>query len=72
MFSYSMLNLRHPAYYDFADLYCFSMAQHYNSSSLACRFSFNQLDLPAFETYDKLRENLLKAVQECSEGFGFA
>ncbi|XP_037091019.1 E3 ubiquitin-protein ligase HUWE1-like [Pollicipes pollicipes] len=33
---------------------------------------FNQLDLPAFETYDKLRENLLKAVQECSEGFGFA
>jgi len=33
---------------------------------------FNQLDLPAYETYDKLRKYLLKAVQECSEGFGFA
>ena len=33
---------------------------------------FNQLDLPAYETYDKLRTYLLKAVQECSEGFGFA
>ena len=40
--------------------------------TVLCCFSFNQLDLPAFETYDKLRENLLKAVQECSEGFGFA
>jgi len=34
--------------------------------------SFNQLDLPAYETYDKLRTQLLKAVRECSEGFGFA
>eukprot|EP00095_Tigriopus_kingsejongensis_P000124 snap_masked-scaffold450_size166944-processed-gene-0.5 protein:Tk00124 transcript:snap_masked-scaffold450_size166944-processed-gene-0.5-mRNA-1 annotation:"e3 ubiquitin-protein ligase huwe1-like isoform x5" len=33
---------------------------------------FNQLDLPAYETYDKLRSYLLKAIQECSEGFGFA
>ncbi|KAK2707710.1 E3 ubiquitin-protein ligase HUWE1-like [Artemia franciscana] len=33
---------------------------------------FNQLDLPAYETYDKLREYLLKAIRECSEGFGFA
>ncbi|XP_076304373.1 LOW QUALITY PROTEIN: HECT, UBA and WWE domain containing E3 ubiquitin protein ligase 1 [Tachypleus tridentatus] len=33
---------------------------------------FNQLDLPAYETFDKLRSMLLKAVQECSEGFGFA
>ncbi|KAH9407759.1 E3 ubiquitin-protein ligase huwe1 [Tyrophagus putrescentiae] len=34
--------------------------------------SFNQLDLPAYETYDKLRLMLLKAIHECSEGFGFA
>lgn len=34
--------------------------------------SFNQLDLPAYETYDKLRTYLLKAIHECSEGFGFA
>ncbi|GAB6020026.1 hypothetical protein CHUAL_002775 [Chamberlinius hualienensis] len=33
---------------------------------------FNQLDLPAYETYDKLCTMLLKAVHECSEGFGFA
>ncbi|KAJ6222788.1 hypothetical protein RDWZM_001333 [Blomia tropicalis] len=33
---------------------------------------FNQLDLPPYETYDKLRIMLLKAIHECSEGFGFA
>jgi len=33
---------------------------------------FNQLDLPAYETYDKLRTYMLKAIHECSEGFGFA
>ncbi|CAG2230370.1 E3 ubiquitin-protein ligase UPL2,E3 ubiquitin-protein ligase NEDD4-like,Probable E3 ubiquitin-protein ligase TOM1,E3 ubiquitin-protein ligase pub1,E3 ubiquitin-protein ligase Su(dx),Probable E3 ubiquitin-protein ligase hulA,E3 ubiquitin-protein ligase pub3,E3 ubiquitin-protein ligase TOM1-like,E3 ubiquitin-protein ligase NEDD4,NEDD4-like E3 ubiquitin-protein ligase WWP2,E3 ubiquitin-protein ligase UPL1,E3 ubiquitin-protein ligase ptr1,E3 ubiquitin-protein ligase Itchy,E3 ubiquitin-protein ligase HUWE1,E3 u len=31
---------------------------------------FNQLDLPAYETYDKLRKMLLLAINECSEGFG--
>ena len=25
-----------------------------------------------YETYDKFRTNLLKAIHECSEGFGFA
>lgn len=34
--------------------------------------SFNQLDLPAYETFDKLKTMLLLAVRECSEGFGFA
>ncbi|XP_033745348.1 E3 ubiquitin-protein ligase HUWE1-like isoform X3 [Pecten maximus] len=33
---------------------------------------FNQLDLPAYETYDKLRRMLLLAINECSEGFGLA
>ena len=33
---------------------------------------FNQLDLPPYETYDKLREMLLIAITEGSEGFGFA
>ncbi|RUS89503.1 hypothetical protein EGW08_002736 [Elysia chlorotica] len=33
---------------------------------------FNQLDLPAYETYDKLRKMLLLAISECSEGFGLA
>lgn len=35
-------------------------------------YSFNQLDLPQYETYDKLRDMLLLAVRECTEGFGFA
>jgi len=38
----------------------------------AAHTCFNQLDLPVYETYDKLRNNLLKAIHECSEGFGFA
>ncbi|XP_018898771.2 E3 ubiquitin-protein ligase HUWE1 isoform X2 [Bemisia tabaci] len=33
---------------------------------------FNQLDLPVYESYNKLYTNLLKAIHECSEGFGFA
>nr|XP_029521090.1 E3 ubiquitin-protein ligase HUWE1-like isoform X16 [Oncorhynchus nerka] len=33
---------------------------------------FNQLDLPAYESYEKLRHMLLLAIQECSEGFGLA
>ena len=33
---------------------------------------FNQLDLPVYETYDKLRRNLLLAINECPEGFGLA
>jgi E3 ubiquitin-protein ligase HUWE1 len=33
---------------------------------------FNQLDLPVYKTFDKLRCSLLKAIHECSEGFGFA
>lgn len=42
---------------------------------LMCSFSplsFNQLDLPAYESYEKLRHMLLLAIQECSEGFGLA
>ena len=40
--------------------------------ALSCVQSFNQLDLPAYETYDKLRKMLLLAISECSEGFGLA
>ncbi|KAK6014231.1 HECT-domain protein [Ostertagia ostertagi] len=35
-------------------------------------FSFNQLDLPQYESYEKLRDSLLIAIRECTEGFGFA
>ncbi|XP_053377275.1 E3 ubiquitin-protein ligase HUWE1-like isoform X3 [Mercenaria mercenaria] len=38
----------------------------------AAHTCFNQLDLPAYETYDKLRHMLLLAINECSEGFGLA
>lgn len=33
---------------------------------------FNQLDLPVYETYDKLRKMLLLSITECPEGFGLA
>eukprot|EP00794_Sanderia_malayensis_P006098 gene6098-6802_t len=33
---------------------------------------FNQLDLPAYNTFEKLNMQLLKAIQECPEGFGLA
>ncbi|KAI0983462.1 hypothetical protein GJ496_002586 [Pomphorhynchus laevis] len=33
---------------------------------------FNQLDLPAYESYDKLRSSLLTAINECTTGFGLA
>eukprot|EP00050_Salpingoeca_kvevrii_P020950 m.104435 g.104435 ORF g.104435 m.104435 type:complete len:806 (-) comp9103_c4_seq1:114-2531(-) len=32
---------------------------------------FNQLDLPEYESYDQLRQNLLLAINEGAEGFGF-
>lgn len=33
---------------------------------------FNQLDLPVYSTQEELREKLLMAIKEGSEGFGFA
>lgn len=35
-------------------------------------FSFNQLDLPLYESYEQLRKLLLVAIRECTEGFAFA
>ncbi|KAK4529632.1 hypothetical protein CCYA_CCYA02G0489 [Cyanidiococcus yangmingshanensis] len=32
---------------------------------------FNQLDLPEYSTYEKMRERLLTAIREGNEGFGF-
>ncbi|KAH8119411.1 hypothetical protein DFH11DRAFT_1782299 [Phellopilus nigrolimitatus] len=33
---------------------------------------FNQIDLPQYSTYEKLRQQLLMAINEGGEGFGFA
>ncbi|KAG0205736.1 hypothetical protein BGX28_002703 [Mortierella sp. GBA30] len=33
---------------------------------------FNQLDLPEYESYEELRQQLLTAISECSTGFAFA
>ena len=49
-----------------------SQALHGMLPSCVVFCSFNQLDLPAYETYDKLRSQLLIAIRECPEGFGFA
>ncbi|TMS38017.1 hypothetical protein L596_004833 [Steinernema carpocapsae] len=38
----------------------------------AAHTCFNQLDLPQYENYEKLRSMLLMAIRECTEGFGFA
>ncbi|CAI4227768.1 unnamed protein product [Auanema sp. JU1783] len=38
----------------------------------AAHTCFNQLDLPQYDSYEKLREFLLLAIRECTEGFGFA
>ncbi|CAJ0931067.1 unnamed protein product, partial [Mesorhabditis belari] len=38
----------------------------------AAHTCFNQLDLPQYDSYEKLRECLLIAIRECTEGFGFA
>uniref|UniRef100_A0A0X3PV62 HECT-type E3 ubiquitin transferase n=2 Tax=Schistocephalus solidus TaxID=70667 RepID=A0A0X3PV62_SCHSO len=33
---------------------------------------FNTLELPPYESYEQLRERLLTAIRECSEGYGMA
>jgi len=38
----------------------------------AAHTCFNQLDLPEYESYEKLVRQLTTAIRECSEGFGFA
>uniref|UniRef100_A0A1I8ACG6 HECT-type E3 ubiquitin transferase n=1 Tax=Steinernema glaseri TaxID=37863 RepID=A0A1I8ACG6_9BILA len=38
----------------------------------AAHTCFNQLDLPQYESYEKLHRMLLLAIRECTEGFGFA
>ena len=38
----------------------------------AAHTCFNQLDLPAYESFDDLKRNLLLAINEGGEGFGFA
>ena len=44
-----------------------------STSRLPCAHTcFNQLDLPVYETYEKLRTQLLLAINESSEGFGLA
>jgi E3 ubiquitin-protein ligase HUWE1 len=37
-----------------------------------CYSGFNQIDLPQYTSYEMLRQQLLLAILEGSEGFGFA
>jgi len=45
-------------------------------STLTVRFlmhtGFNQIDLPQYTSYEMLRQQLLLAINEGGEGFGFA
>ena len=38
----------------------------------AAHTCFNQIDLPVYGSEDELREKLMMAIKEGSEGFGFA
>jgi hypothetical protein len=42
------------------------------SFSIVSLSSFNQIDLPEYESYEQLRKSLLLAITEGAEGFGFA
>lgn len=37
-----------------------------------CPSGFNQIDLPQYTSYDMLRQQLLLAINEGGEGFGFS
>ena len=51
----------------------FNIHKAYGSHLLpSAHTCFNQLDLPEYLTEDSLREKLLIAIREGSEGFGFA
>lgn len=47
------------------------LLDHFSDSSFFLR-SFNQLDLPQYDSYEKLRQQLVTAMNEGGEGFGFA
>lgn len=38
----------------------------------SCSLGFNQIDLPQYSSYEMLRQQLLMAINEGGEGFGFA
>lgn len=51
----------------------FNIHKAYGADRLpAAHTCFNQLDLPQYNSYDKLRSSLLVAMNEGGEGFGFA
>ncbi|KIS68346.1 uncharacterized protein UMAG_03442 [Mycosarcoma maydis] len=51
----------------------FNIHKAYGADRLpAAHTCFNQLDLPQYESYEKLRSSLLLAMNEGGEGFGFA
>ncbi|KAJ1022812.1 hypothetical protein NDA18_005145 [Ustilago nuda] len=51
----------------------FNIHKAYGADRLpAAHTCFNQLDLPQYDSYDKLRSLLLIAINEGGEGFGFA
>ncbi|UZJ54316.1 hypothetical protein CBS101457_003636 [Exobasidium rhododendri] len=51
----------------------FNIHKAYGADRLpAAHTCFNQLDLPQYESYEKLRSQLLLAMNEGGEGFGFA
>jgi len=51
----------------------FNIHKAYGEDRLpAAHTCFNQLDLPQYDSYERLRAQLLTAMNEGAEGFGFA
>lgn len=52
---------------------CSTRTQAYGTHMLPTAHTcFNQLDLPEYESEEQMREKLVIAIREGSEGFGFA
>lgn len=52
----------------------FSIHKSYGDTSKlpTAHTCFNQLDLPVYESREQLKDKLMLAIKEGSEGFGFA
>jgi len=51
-------------------VFFFSVKRGRNFHWFCC--SFNQLDLPEYQSKEQVQERLLLAIHEANEGFGFA
>jgi len=51
---------------------CKLVFKPFNPDYSNCPSGFNQIDLPQYTSYEMLRQQLLLAINEGGEGFGFS